>query len=95
MKVKSNGPSLKQIDLKIYVKPNAKQSALVAVKDQVLHIALHAKPQEGEANAELIRFLSELLQIPKTQLILQRGQKSRYKTVRVTHNEIVKKLLSE
>ncbi len=82
-----------EIELAIFVKTNAKRSALVAVKDRVLHIALHAKPHDGEANAELIRFLAELLQIPKSRIQLCRGHKSRNKVVSLPLNDVVRKLI--
>jgi uncharacterized protein (TIGR00251 family) len=68
-------------ELQIFVKPNAKKSALLEVKDGVWHIALHAKPTDGEANVELVRFLSELLDVPKSLIALKRGEKSRHKCV--------------
>ena len=69
----------KHIILFVFVKPNASKTALVGVVNGELHIALHAKPQEGEANNELIRYLSKLLGMPKTQFRLLRGEKSRHK----------------
>lgn len=68
-------------EVQILVKPNAKKSALLEVKDGVWHIALHAKPADGEANTELVRFLSELLDVPKSLITLKRGGKSRHKCV--------------
>ena len=46
------------IVLYVYVKPNAKQSAITAVSDNEVHIALHAKPQDGAANATIKQFIS-------------------------------------
>lgn len=72
-----------QVDMRIFVKPNAKRTALVKITKEGFYIALHAKPHEGEANKELISFLSDFFQIPKSSIILQRGEKSRHKMVRV------------
>jgi uncharacterized protein len=82
-----------KIILRILVKPNAKHSALIDIKEGILHIALHAKPSEGEANRELCRFLSKLLGIPKTKIILERGEKSRHKRVSLPKNDRLKKIL--
>ena len=71
------------MELQIFVKPNAKKSALLLVKDDVWHISLHARPTDGEANVELVRFLSELLKVSKSSISLKRGQKSRHKCVLV------------
>ena len=82
-----------QVELRIFVKPNAKCSRLLAIKNGVLHIALHARPKEGEANRELIEYLAELFHLPKSQVVLQRGEKGRHKTVFVLKNKEVKKFL--
>ncbi len=84
-----------QVELRIFVKPNAKKTALIAVSDQGLHIKLHARPHENEANDELIDYLSQILQIPKSQIILQRGGKSRYKSLMVPMNTKMQQLLSD
>ena len=70
-----------QVQLRIFVKPNAKRSALLAVGEKELQISLHAKPQDGKANQELLNYLAELLDLPKTQLHLERGEASRHKVV--------------
>jgi uncharacterized protein (TIGR00251 family) len=71
------------IELRIFVKPNAKKSALIAVDDNELKIAVHARAQDGEGNIELIHYLSKLFQCPKSKINLLRGDTSRYKKVAV------------
>lgn len=83
-----------QVSLRLLVKPNAKRTTLLLVDDQGLHISLHAKPHEGEANKELISYLSKLLKIPKSQITLQRGEKSRHKQVVLPLNETIKRFLA-
>lgn len=80
--------------LYVYVKPNAKQSAMTAISHDELHIALHAKPQDGAANEELIRFLSEVLRVPKTKIHLVRGKTSRHKTLQLPLNQTIKLFIS-
>ena len=82
-----------RVELRIVVKPNAKHSRLLTVKEGVLHIALHARPKEGEANRELIEYLAKFFHLPKSKIFLQRGEKSRNKTVFIFKNEEVKKFL--
>lgn len=71
----------KQVRLQIIVKPNAKKTALVKISEQELHIAIHAKPHKGEANKELILFLSKIFDVPKSQIILKTGEGSKYKQI--------------
>lgn len=82
-----------QVELIIFVKPKAKRTALVDINEQGMIISLHAKPHEGQANRELINFLAELLNLPKTQITLLHGEHSRYKHVLVPLNTTVQKLL--
>lgn len=69
------------VEIRVYVKPNAKTSALLAIHDDELHIALHAKPHQGEANTELLRFISKLFKVPKTHISIIRGDTSRHKVL--------------
>ncbi len=69
------------IKLYVLVKPNAKKTAIIGVVDQELQISVHARAQEGEANKALINYLAKLLKIPKTKIILERGQESRHKQI--------------
>ena len=85
----------KEVILHIFAKPNAKNTTLLRVSDQGLHISLHAKPHQGEANKELIAYLAKLLRVPKSQIILQRGKEGRHKQVIVPLTSIVQQLLDD
>lgn len=87
--------SAQYIELSIYAKPNAKTSALLATTEDELHIALHAKPREGEANKELIRFLAQLVKIPKTQIKLIRGETGRHKLLQISHSEKIIRFIQD
>ena len=63
------------------------------VSNQGLHITLHAKPHQGEANKELIAYLAKLFRLPKSQITLQRGQGSKYKQVIVPLTAMIQQLL--
>lgn len=71
------------IILTIYVKPNAKNTKIIGITAQGLNIALKAKPKEGEANKELIRFLSTILKIPQKQIDIISGVRNRQKRVKI------------
>lgn len=65
------------------VSPNAKQSAIAETSGPTLKIRLHAKPLEGAANAALIKFMSEVLGIPKSRITILSGHAGRTKRVLV------------
>ena len=46
-----------------------------------LEISLHAIPEKGEANKELIRFLSEFLNVAKSHIEIIKGLTSRNKLI--------------
>jgi len=67
----------------IKAKPNARKSAFIKITDDhsALEIALKAMPIDGEANAELINFLSKKLNIKKSNVCLCKGEQSKYKQI--------------
>lgn len=70
--------------LTVHVKPNAKATKFIAWLDErTVAIALHAPATEGKANEELVGFLSDRLNIPKTFIVLKRGLASRVKHVEI------------
>jgi uncharacterized protein (TIGR00251 family) len=72
-----------QVTILIFAKPHAQKTTLLKITDEGLHIALHAKPHEGEANKELISYLAKLFGIPKSHITLHRGKGSRHKIIMV------------
>jgi uncharacterized protein len=69
--------------LSIHVVPNAKIDKIVGEHGGAIKIKLRAPPVEGKANAALISFLADRLNIPAQTVVLLRGQKSRDKLVRI------------
>lgn len=84
-----------QIKLQIIAKPNAKKTAILKISDQGLHIAIHAKPHKGEANKELILFLSKIFKVPKSQIILKAGENSKYKQIIMPLTVAIQKFLND
>lgn len=67
--------------LKVYVQPGARKTEIVGTYGEPvrLKIKLHARPVEGEANAELIRFIAKTLEISPGKVEIFRGHLSRNK----------------
>lgn len=65
--------------LAIRAKPTGKRNRLVNTSGHALEVELAAKPQNGEANAELIDYISDILRVKKRDLQLISGDKSRDK----------------
>lgn len=73
----------KGIILSIKVIPNSSTTAIAGADEESksLKIRLCAPPNENQANEELIKFLSKNLKIPKTQVLIVKGNKSRDKKI--------------
>ncbi|HEY1087097.1 MAG TPA: DUF167 domain-containing protein [Archangium sp.] len=85
------------VELVVLVQPRASRTKVVGEHDGRLKIALSAPPVDGEANAALIEFLSEVLDVKKADVRLLDGETSRRKRlsirgVRLALPEIVARL---
>jgi len=71
------------VRLQVHVKPNAKLSAITDVSNEAVGVALAAPPRDGEANEELLSFMTQVLVVKKKQMELVSGSKSRDKVLLV------------
>jgi len=69
--------------IKFLAKPGAKQNGITDINEDGIGIQIQAPPVEGEANTELIKFLSKLLNVRKSDLQLNKGSKSRQKIIEI------------
>jgi uncharacterized protein len=74
----------KTIRLEVYIQPNAGRSQVSSFSAGVLKVRIAAPPIEGKANQKLIEFLSEVLDIAKSNLIIIRGQTGKHKLIEIT-----------
>ena len=69
--------------VRVYVVPGAKIDSVVGEHAGAMKIKLRAPAVEGKANAALIRFLAEKLELPRHSIVLERGHRSRDKLIRI------------
>jgi hypothetical protein len=69
--------------VRVQVQPRAARDRLLGLHGGALKIALTAPPVDNAANAALISFLAELVQVPRSALTIIGGAKSREKRVRI------------
>ena len=67
----------------VHVVPRAKVSEIAGRHGDALRVRLAAPPVDGAANAELVRFLAERLDVPRSAVAIVRGASARRKTVAV------------
>ncbi|XP_069622188.1 UPF0235 protein C15orf40 homolog [Ranitomeya imitator] len=68
----------------VHAKPGSKLNAVTDVTTEAVGVAIAAPPSDGEANAELCRYLSKVLEIKKSEVNLDKGGKSREKVVKIS-----------
>ncbi|XP_020286181.1 UPF0235 protein C15orf40 homolog [Pseudomyrmex gracilis] len=86
------------VAIKIQAKPGAKCNNITDISDEAVGIAISAPPTEGEANAELVKYLASIFGLRKSDVSLDRGSRSRQKIVVVsgiTTDQVLAKLKSE
>lgn len=69
--------------LSLHIQPGAKKTEVAGLHGEALKIRLHAPPVDGKANEALVAYLAERLGVPKARVILESGQTSRSKRLRV------------
>ncbi len=72
-----------EIRFSVHARPRSKRSRIEGVREGALEVALHAVPEKGAANDELVEVLSDALDVPKRSVRLLRGESSRQKMVSV------------
>ena len=69
--------------LDIHVIPRAKRTGVAGERDGALVIRLAAPPVEGAANEALVEFLADTLSLPRRQVRIVAGERSRRKRVAI------------
>lgn len=57
-----------KIILTVEAKPSSKQDKITEICDEFIGVAVQAEPKGGEANANIVEFLADVLKIKKTQI---------------------------
>lgn len=76
-----------EINIRIHAKPGSKQNSITDISEAI-GVQIAAPPVDGEANTELIKYISKVLQLRKSDLSLDRGSKSREKILLVAKGSI-------
>ena len=65
--------------IKVKVKPNAKKNEVKQIDKDYYEIRVTVVPEKGKANKKVIELLSKTLKVPKSKIVLKRGETSREK----------------
>ena len=69
--------------IRVHVIPNAKIDTVVGEYGDAIKFKLRAPAVEGKANTALRRFLAKKLRVPQRAIVLEQGEKSRDKVIRI------------
>ena len=69
------------VRMALQVTPNAKKSQINGPLENVLKLRLQAQPIEGKANEALVRYLAELLDVPRSKVVITHGHTNKRKIV--------------
>jgi uncharacterized protein (TIGR00251 family) len=73
----------RRLTLRLHVQPGARRSEIAGVHGAALKVRIAAPATDNKANAALIEFLSETLDVPRSAVSIRLGVTGRRKTVEV------------
>ena len=69
--------------LTVHVQPDSSRTECVGLHGNAVKIRVAARPVDGAANEELIRFIAERCSIPRSHIRIQSGESARQKRLSV------------
>lgn len=83
------------VTFRIKAVPNSSKNVVSGILDDALKLKIKAPAVEGAANKELVKFLSKLFKVSKSEVVFVGGQTSKQKRIRLPYNEKVKLFIEE
>lgn len=78
----------KGLTVNLRISPNSSKNEIVKTEEGIVKVKITAQPIDGKANKALVEFLSKTFKIPKTSIVIVRGETSKDKTIRfITDDE--------
>lgn len=83
--------------LRIKAKPGSKTDEIIEEPDGTVKVKIKAQPIEGKANKYLTAFLADVLELPKSKIVLLKGETNQFKTFEIDADEatVMNKLLGK
>lgn len=71
------------VTLRIKVQPRASKNEIAGIQGDELKVRLTSPPVDGAANESCREFFAALLKVPRQDVVVTQGEKSRHKLLRV------------
>ena len=82
--------SIDEVVIEVTARPGASRRGVIGVTGDRLVVAIHSPPDKGKANDDLIDYLAREMRVPRSALLIVRGENSRRKTIRIVTHEPTK-----
>ena len=82
--------SIDEVIIEVTARPGASRRGVIGVTGDRLIVAINSQPDKGKANDELVEYLAHEMRVPKSALLIVRGETSRRKTIRIVTHEPTK-----
>ena len=79
--------SIDEVVIEVTARPGASHRGVIGVTGERLVIGVNSRPEKGKANEELIEYLAREMRVPRSALLIVRGETSRRKTIRIVTHE--------
>lgn len=79
--------SIDEVVIEVTARPGASRRGVIGVSAERLLIGVNSRPEKGKANDELIEYLAHELRVPRSALLIVRGETLRRKTIRIITHE--------
>ncbi len=83
------------VTFRIKAVPNSSKNIVSGILDDALKLKIKAPAVEGAANKELVKFLSKMFKVAKSDITFVGGETSKQKRLRLPYNEKIKQFIED
>ncbi|MFZ7155316.1 DUF167 family protein YggU [Avibacterium avium] len=87
--------STQGLRLRIFLQPKASKDQIVGLHDNELKITITAPPIDGQANAHLLKFLSKTFKVPKSSILIEKGELNRHKQIFIPTPKVIPDIVAQ
>lgn len=69
--------------LRLYIQPKASRDTIIGLHGDEVKVAITAPPVDGQANAQLVKYLAKQFRVAKSQVLIEKGELGRHKQVKI------------
>ena len=79
-----------EVIIEVTARPGTSRRGVIGVTGDRLVVGVNSRPERGKANDELIDYLAKEMRVPRSALMIVRGETARRKTIRIVTHEPAK-----